>query len=237
MATAPLIFDLQTPGDDLARKTVFVNLRLGLLGNSRKVSPAQVEVDADKGSIHVSKSLLNSCELEAIRRLDGEMRRYLYGICLPFEPGIHLLPIPLIESVDARLREFQAKRQELVEVLLAAYPKLCEEAAVRLRTLYNPLDYPALEEVRSAFASEGCQFGNAERINRGLGKATSGQVDSRVGRNGMNFRRHAERGDQGITVWRGCGSWRPRHATAHGPARSCAARERLRNHAKGRWTG
>ncbi|HEX5481706.1 MAG TPA: DUF3150 domain-containing protein [Terriglobia bacterium] len=152
MATAPLIFDLQTPGDDLARKTVFVKLRLGLLGNSRKVSPAQVEVDADKASIHVSKSLLNSCELEAIRRLDGEMRRYLYGVCLPFEPGIHLLPIPLIETVDSRLREFQGKRQELVEVFLAAYPRLCEEAASRLRTLYNPLDYAAVEEVRSAFS-------------------------------------------------------------------------------------
>ena len=152
MATAPLIFDLQTPGDDLARKTVFVKLRLGLPGNSRKVSSAQVEVDAEKDSIHVSKLLLSSCALEAIRRLDGEIRRYLYGVCLPFEPGIHLLPIPLIEAADARLREFQAKRQELVEVFLAAYPRLCAEAAVRLRTLYNPLDYPALEEVRSAFS-------------------------------------------------------------------------------------
>lgn len=152
MATAPLIFDLQTPGDDLARKTVFVKLRLGLPGNSRKVSSAQVEVDADKDSIHVSKSLLDSCELEAIRRVDGEIRRYLYGVCLPFEPGIHLLPIPLIETVDGRLREFQTKRQEMVEVFLAAYPRLCTEAASRLRTLYNPLDYPAFEEVRSAFS-------------------------------------------------------------------------------------
>ncbi|HEX5481832.1 MAG TPA: hypothetical protein VFZ08_04325 [Terriglobia bacterium] len=152
MATAPLIFDVQSPGDDLARKTVFVKLRLGLLGNSRKVSSAQVEVDADKDSIRVSKSLVNSVELEALRRLDGEIRRYLYGICLPFEPGVHLLPIPLIEGVDAKLREFQVKRQELVEVFLAAYPRLCVEAASRLRTLYNPLDYPVLEEVRSDFS-------------------------------------------------------------------------------------
>lgn len=152
MATAPLVCDLQSPGEDLARRTVFVKLRLGLLGNSRKVSSAQVEVDADKDSIRVSKSLLNSGELEAIRRLDSEIRRYLYGVCLPFEPGIHLLPIPLIETVDARLREFQAKRLELVEVFLVVYPRLCVEATSRLRTLYNPLDYPELEEVRSAFS-------------------------------------------------------------------------------------
>lgn len=153
MATVPLIVDLQAPGEDLARKTVFVKLRLGLLGNSRKVSSSQVEVDADKNSIHVSKSLLDSRELEAVRKLDGEIRRYLYGVCLPFEPGIHLLPIPLIETVDAKLHEFQAKRQELVEVFLAAYPGLCAQAAVRLRTLYNPLDYPPVEEVRSEFSA------------------------------------------------------------------------------------
>ncbi|PYU89621.1 MAG: hypothetical protein DMG25_18590 [Acidobacteria bacterium] len=142
-----MIVDLETPGEDLARKTVFVKLHLGLLGNTRKVSSAQVEVDADKNSIHISKSLLDSPELEAIRRLDGEIRRYLYSTCLPFEPGIHLLPIGLIEPADAKLNEFRAKREELVEVFLGAYPRLCAEAAGRLRTLYNPLDYPPLQYV------------------------------------------------------------------------------------------
>ncbi len=126
MATAPLIANLEAPGEDLARKTVFVKLHLGLLGNTRKVSSAQVEVDADKNSIHISKSLLDSPELEAVRRLDGEIRRYLYSICLPFEPGIHLLPIGLIEPADAKLNEFRAKREELVEVFLGAYPRLCQ---------------------------------------------------------------------------------------------------------------
>jgi hypothetical protein len=153
MATAPAVLDLQSPGEDLARKTVFVKLRLGLPGNSRKVSSAQVEVDADKRLVKVSKTLLDSLELEAVRRLDGEIRRYLYGVCLPFEPGIHLLPIPLIEIADEKLRKFVAQRQELVEVFLTAYPRLCAEAASRLRTLYNPLDYPPVEEVRSEFSA------------------------------------------------------------------------------------
>lgn len=151
MATPQMILDLSTPGQDLAAKTVFVKLRLGLLGNSRKVSSAQVEVDADKNSIRVAKTLLASPELEAIRRLDGEVRRYLYSTCLPFEPGIHLLPIGLIETVDARLREFQADRQDLLATFLDAYPRLCQEATGRLRTLYNPLDYPPVEEVRAEF--------------------------------------------------------------------------------------
>jgi hypothetical protein len=152
MATAFPILDIQEPGTDLARKTVFIKLHLGLLGNSRKVSSSQVEVDADKALIRVSKNLLDSPELQAIRSLDGDIRRYLYDTCLPFDVGIHLLPLGLIEAVDERLREFKAQRDELVDAFLLAYPRLCQEAAVRLRTLYNPTDYPPVEEVRGCFS-------------------------------------------------------------------------------------
>ena len=151
MATALPILDIQEPGTDLAKKTVFIKVHLGLLGNSRKVSSSQVEVDADKALILVSKRLLDSPELQAIRSLDGDVRRYLYDTCLPFEVGIHLLPLGLLETVDEKLHEFTEKRNVLVEVFLAAYPRLCQEAAGRLRTLHNPADYPPVEEVRSRF--------------------------------------------------------------------------------------
>jgi hypothetical protein len=36
-----------------------------------------------------------------------------------------------------------------VESFLGAYPRICQEAAGRLRTLYNPTDYPPVDEVRS----------------------------------------------------------------------------------------
>ena len=98
-----------------------------------------------------SKNLLDSPELQAIRSLDGDVRRYLYDTCLPFEVGIHLLPLGLLETVDEKLHEFTEKRSVLVAVFLAAYPRLCQEAAGRLRTLHNPADYPPVEEVRSRF--------------------------------------------------------------------------------------
>jgi len=63
MATAPMILNLETPGADLARRTLCVKLHLGVLGNSRKVSFAQVEVSEDKNLIRVSKNLLDSSEL------------------------------------------------------------------------------------------------------------------------------------------------------------------------------
>ncbi len=133
--TAPLI-TIEGGGQDLAHKTVCLKVHLGLLGNSRKVSNSQVEVDADKQLIRVSKILLDSVELQVIKTLDG----------------IQLVPLPQIETVDKMLREYAQKRLELVDAFVGAYPRLCEQAAARLRTLYNPNDYPPVDIVRSHFA-------------------------------------------------------------------------------------
>jgi cell division septum initiation protein DivIVA len=152
VATAAPIITIEDKGQDLAQKTVCLKVHLGLIGNSRKVSNSQVEVDADKQLIRVSKILLDSVELQAIKTLDGEVRRYLYDNCLPFESGIQLVPLPQIETVDQKLREYAQKRLELVNAFVGAYPRLCEQAAARLRTLYNPNDYPPVDIVRSHFA-------------------------------------------------------------------------------------
>ena len=101
--------------------------------------------------LRVTKHLLDSAELKAIGRFDGEIRRFLYNICLPFEIGIHLLPVAALETVEDRLRKFAEDRQGLVTAFLAVYPSLCQDAAKRLRGLYNPADYPPVDEVTREF--------------------------------------------------------------------------------------
>ncbi len=147
----PVSFNIQDPGVDLARKTVCIKVRLSTMGNTRKVSTSQIEADTDKDLLRVSKRIVDSAELKAIGRFDGEIRRYLYNICLPFEIGIHLLPIAALETVEERLRRFAADRAELAKAFLAAYPALCQDAAKRLRGLYNPADYPPVDEVAREF--------------------------------------------------------------------------------------
>ena len=139
------------PGIDLAKKTVCIKVRLSTMGNTRKVSTAQIETDADKDLLRVSKQLVDSEELKAISRFDGEIRRFLYNICVPFEIGIHLLPIAALQTVEQRLRQFAEDRRQLVDAFLAAYPSLCQGAAKRLRGLYNPADYPGVEDVAREF--------------------------------------------------------------------------------------
>lgn len=149
--TLPLI-EVPNVGQDLAQRTVCVKVRLSRLGNSRKVSNSQVEVDTDKSLIRVSKHLLDSKELRTIANFDGEIRRYLYDTCLPFEAGIHLCPFALLEQTEGKLREFTTGRETLVSAFLEAYPGLCLEAAKRLRSLYNPADYPPADHVAQQFS-------------------------------------------------------------------------------------
>ena len=86
--------EIQNAGLDLAQKTVCIKVRLQRLGNTRKVSTSQIEVDSDKALLRVSKHLIDSAELRQITNFDSEVRRYLYNTCLPFEVGIHLCPFP-----------------------------------------------------------------------------------------------------------------------------------------------
>ena len=54
--------------------------------------------------------------------------------------------------MEGKLREFAARRDKSwSQAFLTAYPVLCQEAAKRLRSLYNPADYPPLEYVAQQF--------------------------------------------------------------------------------------
>ena len=147
----PAAIPIIQPEIDLAKKTVCIKVRQSRMGNTRQVSTSQIEADADKDLLRVSKHLVDAAELKAIGRFDGEIRRYLYNICLPFEIGIHLLPIVALQSVEERLRQFALDREQLVKAFLAAYPSLCLDAAKRLRALYNPADYPPVADVAREF--------------------------------------------------------------------------------------
>src|SRR6266850_1994877 len=147
----PWTVAIADPGLDVAKKTVCIKVRVSTMGNTRKVSTTQIEADADKDLLRVSKRLVDSAELKAITRFDGEIRRFLYNICLPFEIGIHLLPITALEMVEDRLRQFAVDRRQLVQSFLSAYPSLCQDAATRLRGLYNPTDYHAVDEAAREF--------------------------------------------------------------------------------------
>lgn len=137
----------------LINSTVFLKVRFQAPGNSRKVSGADVlETDADKALLRVSKQLLSSPELEAIKRSDFQTRAYLYNVCHPFDMGVSLLPLALVETVDAKLTAYATERAALVDAFISAYPGLCDNAGKHLGSLFDAGDYLTPEGMRSRFS-------------------------------------------------------------------------------------
>lgn len=140
------------PGIDLGKITCYLKLQLGALGDKRLMRPDNIDVgEADRKMFRLSKKILASRELKKIRHHDGAIRTYIRGICLPFEPGVHFLPLRAVTMVNTQLKEFRQKRQDLVNQFLDAYPVLREDARRRLKTFFNERDYPPVEIVAEKF--------------------------------------------------------------------------------------
>lgn len=139
--------------DALYKRAVLLSLELRKLGNRRKVPTGAVTVDAEKRLLAVSKKLLDSDEMDAISKLDGDIRQFAYSRCLesPFRAGVYFLPVELIAEVHAALEAYQAGRAKAVEKLCESYPALKAMAAQELRVLFNERDYPSVDKVRAAF--------------------------------------------------------------------------------------
>ncbi len=134
-------------------RAVCLSLTMGCLGTRRKVAAASIQVDADKDLLHVSKAILESKELDAIKTLDGEVRAWLGKRALPspFRRGTYLIPLDLVEQVDAKIVEYQEKRRFLTDAFLAVYDRSVEDAKKRLNGLFDASDYPGDEKVRATF--------------------------------------------------------------------------------------
>lgn len=144
-----------SPGS-IQDRAIALSVTLRRFGNSRKLSTDAVEVDADKSLIGVRKRLLEGAALKAISGLDSSILAAVYNRSLPsmFKDGIYLVPTDLVNELDAKLEELKAERERLVENFAEAYPYLIEEAAARLRSVFDPRDYPSAEQVRESFSME-----------------------------------------------------------------------------------
>lgn len=138
---------------NLVASTMFLKVRFGSLGNSKKVAGASsvLNTDCDPSLLRLSKTLLESKELEAVRKFDTSLRKWLSNTCLPYDIGLLLLPVGLMKQTRNKLKEHKEQRAVLVEEFIAAYPKLKEDAKAQLGSLFNEAEYPSPAEVRARF--------------------------------------------------------------------------------------
>ncbi len=128
----------------VTESAVFFRVNFGVMGNSRQVSNAAVlKTDANTKLLKIQKTLLESPELEAIKKADGKLRSTLYDSCLPYvDMGIMLAPLGALDKLEEILKEYSDTRKNLVADYLAMYPQRVEEARTKTESLAIELNVP-----------------------------------------------------------------------------------------------
>lgn len=139
----------------LTESTVLLRLETNKLGNSRKGDLNKVATAADKDRLRLGKRLFDCKEYEAIQSFDAELRTWVTqrAIQVPSVgfPGLYILPLGLVEKVEARLTEARAKREELVAAFMGVYDQQIEQARNLLKDQFNAGDYKPRSEAAGSF--------------------------------------------------------------------------------------
>lgn len=149
---------------NLRETAVLLSVELHSVGNTRKLSVAQMEAifgttgkrdddEVDKDRLGAHKKLLKSPELDALNSHDNSIRRFVANICLPSpfggsRGGVYMVGYRLVEHTDKKLQEMLAERQRLKRDLIRAYPQRIKEAEVALGPkAFDIRDYATVEQL------------------------------------------------------------------------------------------
>lgn len=150
-------------GNTLHERTVALVLTITRFGISKKARMDNVQVDADKKMLRMSKKILDSDTFTKLTSTATATRQYLRETALPsatFKSSVFLVPIEMVQMVNEELTKRQGEFYALVETFLKEYqgdplnnvPGLPQQVSDDLRSQYNAMDYPPVEKVKNAFS-------------------------------------------------------------------------------------
>ena len=143
----------------LTNRAMLVSVTLSVWGgyksDKRKSAEFAQSEGADPAMIRISKSLVDSPELEAIKKFDTKLRLLVEAYTLPWSKTGRLLSVDHFEKFMEIIRDRKVKRTELVNNFLEAYNQRVQEAGQEGKLgdkgLWKAEDYPTLEAMAKKF--------------------------------------------------------------------------------------
>jgi len=119
----------------------------------KKVS---AEVEQTHGAVDAgryNKLLVDKSHMDPLVQFAGKIRQYHYKMTLPWlDNGARLLPSALFLEYSAKIRQYTAEYEKVVDAFIDIYDRrLVQDARQRLGTMYDPEDYPPGADLRSKF--------------------------------------------------------------------------------------
>lgn len=130
---------------EFIKRAVALRLKLNRIGTRRAVDNDDIDIgDAESERINVTKEILKSDELNAIRNHDLETRAAIRVRSLPslLGSGWYMIPVAAVDPIDAFIIARAEERKVLIDSLVAALPDLKAKAEADLGHLWNPDQWP-----------------------------------------------------------------------------------------------
>lgn len=154
------VLERATPPASIFDRAVCLSLSLHRLGTQRKMKVAELQpgVETNADMVRVSKKLLDAPELDAIKRHDSGIRRWLEtkvsGPAL-FRSGVYMIACELVGEVDAELQtRLDDRANILVPSFLGVYDNAVTDARRSLGVHFRAEQYPTRDAVAATFSSE-----------------------------------------------------------------------------------
>jgi hypothetical protein len=136
-----------------------VLLRMIIQGTTFQKQVATGEVvdkdkDIDVRMVTTTKRMIDKKYVSEIQSLDGAMRSDLRRIGLQpkfLGTGNVVIPLSLVNYTMARINEYKAKREKLIDNLISSYEQAKQDARERSPDLYSEMDYPSVDDIRQMF--------------------------------------------------------------------------------------
>lgn len=145
------------PEIEILRRAMLFRLTRHAWQNRAKADNKDIEADAEKSELNVTKRLVQCKELQDIYQFQNEV----YNWCLArsmmnsVARGTYFVKRDMVGQFEIYLAAAnETLADELVPKLVAAFPEAKEKAKVALNGLFRESDYPEPEELRGAFSFE-----------------------------------------------------------------------------------
>lgn len=142
----------------LQEKALLVNLSVSLWDAKKLDKNVTREIENthnanDAGNF--SKKLIEKNSVDTYKKLANEARMLVYNSTLPWDnTGNRLLSVKEYQALNDKLAEIKEKFNQAVNDFINNYPNLINNAKYRLNSLFNPSDYPSIQELKRKFNFE-----------------------------------------------------------------------------------
>lgn len=108
--------------------------------------------NAERDRARVHKLLVSKEAIDPTQRIVNAWRNWHYDNTMPWIRGAHqLLPVMNFEQYSAESRDWKKKYDEAADKFVEVYPREIERAKKELGGMFNPFDYPSVNDMRRRF--------------------------------------------------------------------------------------